>query len=151
MQAPRTILTALAALAFAAAPAVANATPAPADPYEGGPTDQPVLTANYPQAVLTVPPLVRVGTTVDIVLDASTGDVAEQELRVYEPDGTLYAYLRDTGPPNANTWVRLRTTEVGTYWATLTVTGPAPTGYTDSVTGYVSAFGRLGLPRPWPA
>jgi hypothetical protein len=121
--------------------------PAPIeDPYPGGFGDNVVPPAGHPVAVLDVTPVALRGQLVEVVLDDSTGDIVEQELTVYEPDGDLYFIIRCDGAPDPGCWVRFSTPVRGTYPLTLTATGPD--GLTDTVTREVVVIQLMPIEFP---
>jgi hypothetical protein len=100
------------------------------DPYPGGGGDAVIYPQGYPVAVLEMPPLVRSGRTVELVLDDSTGDVVDQEFRIEDADGQLRLVVLPDCPPGPDCWLAFSLRTPGSYTATLTVTGP--TGETTS-------------------
>jgi hypothetical protein len=133
----RILLTALATAVLAGSPAAAaGAAQSPPPPFEdpgGGSAggDGTIYPEGYPNAVLEMPVLMRPGGMMEVVLDDSTGDIVEQELRIEDAAGQLWLVIGFDLPPGPDCWLRFSLQTPGLYTATLTVTGP--TGYTDSV------------------
>lgn len=107
--------------------------PPPPPSYDHSPDDAVIYPQGTPVAVLEMQTLALVGQTVEVVMDDSAGDIAEQRLEVEGPDGNLLFVIIYQEPPSETCWVRFYVHEAGLYTATLTVT--SPDGRTDSDTG----------------
>lgn len=124
------VALALVPAATAAATPSGGFEPPPGSPSAGGQGD--IYPVGYPVAVLEVPSASLLHRQIQFVLDASTGlDIVSQELRIYEPDGTLVFGLRAYEPPSPDVWANYWPDTTGIHTVTLTVTTAA--GYVDSI------------------